>query len=277
MEHFICVACGTQFAATPRKPDRCPICEDDRQEVGPEGQHWTTLAEYRTTHRNVITEEEPGLYSIHPQPFDGFNGQARAGIGQRAFLVCTASGNLLWDSVPPLDDATVDAINNLGGLAGIAVSHPHFYTTMVEWSRAFGDVPIHLHALDENWVMRPDSAISFWQGNTKPLFAGLTLIHTGGHFPSSQILHWQAGADGRCAVLTADEPFVCHDRRWVSFMHSYPNLVPLGPAAVQQVVDRLDPLDFDRLYGAFPGQVIKADAKAIVARSAERYLAKIVP
>jgi rubrerythrin len=38
MEHFICVTCGTQFAATDREPDRCPVCEDERQYVGLGGQ-----------------------------------------------------------------------------------------------------------------------------------------------------------------------------------------------------------------------------------------------
>src|SRR5688572_4981182 len=109
MEHYICVTCGTQFAATPREPDRCPICEDERQYVGRGGQSWTTLAGYRKTHRNAFAEEEPGLHTIHPQP--------KAGIGQRAFLVRTGDGNLLWDCVPPLDEATVRAVKDLGGLA----------------------------------------------------------------------------------------------------------------------------------------------------------------
>jgi hypothetical protein len=120
MEHFICATCGTQFTATDREPDRCPICEDERQYVGPGGQTWTTLAGYRKTHTNTFTEEEPGLHAIRPQP--------KAGIGQRAFLVRTPDGNLLWDCVPPLDDATVEAVTGLGGLAAIAVSHPHYYS-----------------------------------------------------------------------------------------------------------------------------------------------------
>ena len=122
MRHFICVTCGTQFAATPKEPDRCPVCEDDRQYVGHAGQQWTTLEAYRKTHRNVLAEAEPGLHTIHPQP--------KAGIGQRAFLVRTKEGNLLWDCVPVLDDATAKAVKDLGGLAGIAVSHPHYYTTI---------------------------------------------------------------------------------------------------------------------------------------------------
>ncbi len=263
MTHFICVTCGTQFAATARPPERCPICDDERQYVGPDGQTWTTLADYRKTHVNTVAEAEPDLHTIHPTP--------KAGIGQRAFVVRTKAGNLLWDCVPPLDDATIAAVQKLGGLAGVAVSHPHYYTTMIEWSRAFGGVPVHVHALDAKWVMRPDPLVTVWDGDTRPLFGGLTLVKTGGHFAGYQVLHWPAGAAGKGVLLAGDQPYVCKDRRWVSFMYSYPNLIPLGPAAVRRVVECLKPFAFDRIYGAFPDQLVAADAKAVVTRSAERY------
>jgi hypothetical protein len=267
MTHFICTTCGTQFAATETAPDACPICRDERQYVNTGGQMWTTLDGYAKTHKNVFAEEEADLHSIHPQP--------KAGIGQRAFLVRTREGNVLWDCVPPLDDATVAAVKQLGGLAAIAVSHPHYYTTMVEWSHAFGKVPVHVHKIDAKWVMRPDDVVTFWKGDTKALPGGLTLVKTGGHFDGFQVLHWPAGAEGQGVLLCGDQPYVCADRRWVSFMYSYPNLIPLGVAAIKQVVKSLRPFAFDRLYGAFPEQVVKTDAKDVVERSADRYLKMI--
>lgn len=261
---FICVTCGTQFAPAEREPDRCPVCEDERQYVGPGGQKWTSLRDLQGQHRNTISEAEPGLHVIQPEP--------KAGIGQRAFLVRTPVGNLLWDCVPLLDDTTVARVTALGGLAGIAISHPHYYSAMVEWSRAFGGVPIHLHRADAEWVMRPDDAVRFWDGERRPLFGGLELVHLGGHFPGFQGLHWPAGADGGGAVLVGDQPFVVTDRRWVSFMYSYPNLIPLPSGDVRRIARTLTGLAFDRLYGAFAGQVIEFGAREVVARSAERYL-----
>jgi hypothetical protein len=123
MTHFICVTCGTQFAATEKEPDNCPICRDERQYVGHAGQKWTTLDDYRKTHKNVFHEDEPDLHSILPQP--------KAGIGQRAFVVRTKDGNVLWDCVPPLEDASIAAVKKLGGLAAIAVSHPHYSTVSI--------------------------------------------------------------------------------------------------------------------------------------------------
>src|ERR1700738_319600 len=107
---------------------------------------------------NAHRQHEPGLIGIGTQP--------SFAIGQRALIVCTANGNVLWDTIAMLDAATIALIKGLGGIAAIGISHPHFYTTMVEWSRAFGGVPIHLHAADQRWIMRPDPCIKLWQGET---------------------------------------------------------------------------------------------------------------
>jgi hypothetical protein len=58
-------------------------------------------------------------------------------------------------------------------------------------------------------------------------------------------------------------------------MFSYPNLTPLPAAAVQAIGDKLSPLRFDRIYGAFWDRVIRADARKIVRRSVARYLEAI--
>src|SRR5262245_51327249 len=133
---FLCCACGTQHPASgDRAPERCPICDDERQYVpDADGQQFTTLDELRRTHRNALVELEPGLTSIRTVP--------RFAIGQHALLVETPDGNVLWDCVPLIDDATVAEIRRRGPVVAIAISHPHFYSTMVEWSRALGDIPI---------------------------------------------------------------------------------------------------------------------------------------
>jgi glyoxylase-like metal-dependent hydrolase (beta-lactamase superfamily II) len=261
---FICVTCGTQFGPSQSEPDRCPICEDERQYIGHGGQIWTTLEALRRVHRNEIVEEGPGVFSVLPIP--------KLAIGQRAFLVRTGACNVLWDCVPLIDEATVARIAALGGVSAIAVSHPHYYSTMVEWSRAFGGAPIYLHREEARWVMRPDPCIRFWDGERHAVLGDLALVRTGGHFDGYQVLHWPNGADGRGVLFSGDQPMVAQDRRWVSFMYSYPNLIPLGPRAIRRIADALADLAFDRIYGAFPGQVVATDGSAAVARSAARYL-----
>jgi len=98
---------------------------------------------------------------------------------------------------------------------------------MVDWAERF-DAQIFLHTADREWVMRKSPRIRFWEGTTLSLWDGLTLINCGGHFEGGAVLHWQAGANGKGALLTGDIIQVVQDRRYVSFMRSYPNLIPLG-------------------------------------------------
>ena len=269
MEHYICVPCGAQFAASAEPPPACPICADERQYVGPKGQRWTTLDELCRDHRNAVRPIEDGLTGIATEP--------AFAIGQQAHLIETPVGNVLWNCVSLIDAATVAAVEQRGGLAAMAVSHPHFFTGVAEWSRAFGGVPVLLHADDQEWVTRPDAAIRFWEGETAEVLpnSGLTLVRCGGHFPGSCVLHWPGGAGGAGALLTGDTITVVADRRWVSFMESYPNLIPLGADAVRRIVAAVAPFRFDRLYGGWDGSVVATDAEAAVRRSAERYLGRI--
>ena len=145
---------------------------------------------------------------------------------------------------------------------------------MIEWSERF-DAEIFLHAADREWVMRKSPRIQFWEGTTFPLWDGLTLINCGGHFKGGTVLHWPAGANGKGALLTGDIITVAQDRRYVSFMRSYPNLIPLGPTAIRRIVERIEPFSFDQIYGGWWQANVLSEAKAAVARSAERYLRAI--
>jgi hypothetical protein len=259
----ICTTCGTQFADSVAAPAHCPICEDERQYIGLDGQKWTTLDGLRKSHSLKLVKEEPNLTSWSVEP--------HFAIGQRAFLVQTPAGNLLWDCISLLNDGALDQIHACGGVSCLCISHPHYYTTLVEWSRALGNIPVYLHRDDERWVMRRDECIQFWDGETKRLPGGVTLIRCGGHFAGAALLHWPAGAEGRGVLLSGDTIQVVPDRRHVSFMCSYPNYIPLNRPAVERIVRAVEPFAFDRIYGAFPRMTIKSGAKEAVQDSAERY------
>ena len=119
--------------------------------------------------------------------------------------------------------------------------------------------------------MRPDPRVEFWEGETLALGDGLTLIRCGGHFAGGTVLHWAAGAEGAGALLTGDIVQVIPDRRYVGFMYSYPNLIPL-PARGRGDGRRARAVrvraDLRRLVGRDrPGR--RRDG---VGRSAERYV-----
>jgi hypothetical protein len=261
MPTFVCVTCGTAFSEAESPPDGCQICLDERQYVPEEGQRWTTLDELRESHRNEVRDEED-LTGVGVEPY--------LAIGQRALLVPMAVTNLLWDCVHLLDDVAAAEIERRGGLAGVAISHPHYYTGMVEWAHRF-DCPIYIHADDAEWILRPDPAIELWEGKTRELGDGLTLICGGGHFAGGAMLHWASGAGGAGALLSGDIVQVIPDRNHVGFMYSYPNLIPLPVAAVQHIAAALEPFPFDHIYGAWWGRLVRRDGKGIVKRSAERY------
>ena len=267
MTRFICRQCGTQYPDSEAPPAACLICQDDRQYVRWSGQDWTTLADLNRTHGQKFVEEGEGITGIGMDP--------PFAINQRPLLLQSPAGNVLWDCTTVLTDAAIAEIKRRGGLTAIAISHPHYYTTMLEWSDAFGGVPIHLHANDRQWVVRRGPQINFWEGATLAINPEMTLVLCGGHFAGGQVLHWRAAEGGKGAIFTGDIAMVAQTRRHVSFMYSFPNYIPLGPAKVKGVAAALAPLAYDSIYGAWMGLNVKGGGKQAVAVSVERYLKAI--
>lgn len=267
MQSYFCVTCGTGFPPTNEPPASCPICEDERQYVRAGGQEWTTLAELKRKHRSDLREVEPGLWGIGAEP--------GIGIGQRALFIAQPGGGVMWDCTPLVTDEAVAKLEDLGGVRAIAISHPHFFTAMNEWSAALGDVPIVLHEALRRHVVHEGPNVTYWSGETHDLGQGVTLVRGGGHFTGSTYLHWAGGASGKGALMTADTIMVVPDSRWASFMYSYPNLIPLPAREVRRIVATTAPFAFDRIYSAWWDRVMAEDAKARLQASADRYIAAL--
>jgi glyoxylase-like metal-dependent hydrolase (beta-lactamase superfamily II) len=231
---------------------------------------WTTLAEMTGKYRNVFTPLGDGVTGICIEP--------AFGIGPEVFFIQSKAGNVLWDCLAYLDQATLDQVQALGGLSAIVVSHPHMFGSVVEWSHALGQIPVFTHEENRPFMPRPDSVIHWWQGESFAVNAEITAIRCGGHFPGSTVLHWKFGAGGKGALFTGDAILPVEDRRWVSFMYSYPNLIPISRHAVEKIVGAISDYDFDRIYGgpmygSCGGRpIILTGAKDVVLRSAARYV-----
>lgn len=256
----VCITCGTSYHQRDEKIEHCKICEDERQYVPASGQKWTTLDALRASHSNKWQQHLPRLFSLQTVP--------NFAINQRAFLLQTPQGNILWDCIANLDDASEAMITALGGIHAIAISHPHYYSTMQDWAAAF-NAPIYLHASDAEWIMRESPHIQLWQGDEKEIIPAVKLIRLGGHFAGGCVLHW-AHEDG--VLLSGDIVQVTPGANAVSFMWSYPNMLPLPAATVKNITQRLADLTFDRLYGAFEQREITANAQQIVMWSGEKYI-----
>ncbi len=266
MPFWTCEQCGAQFPESHEPPLACLICEDERQFVNWKGQTWGAREDLEKRLK-LVWRDDLGIAGIGLEP--GF------AIGQRALLVPAGDGCVLWDCVPLVTREAVEYIRSLGGLKAIAVSHPHFYGAVADWSEAFGDVPVYLHADDRAFVTRPHPAIVPWTGDSHWISDDILLVRTGGHFAGATVLHWRGGADGRGALLTGDVAMVAMDRRSLSFMYSFPNYIPLNAASVRGIARAVAPLAFDRIYGAWWGRNIASGAKAAFDTSVRRYLAAI--
>lgn len=267
---WICVTCGNQYAVTRTPPSACRICTDDRQYVPAGGQRWTSLPELAAAgHRTTWTELEPGVVELTVVP--------TVGIGHRGILVATPSGAVLWDPPGFLDDPAVEMARGMGGLAGVARSHPHLCGVQVEWSSRFRGrdgrgAPVWVPRRDETWVLRPDDAVRTWEDRVE-VAPGVTLVRCGGHFAGSAVLHVAGAAGGRGALLVGDTLMVLPGARRVSFMRSYPMLLPLPERYLDRLLASLEGLAYDRIHGGWPGLTVEADARSVVARSADLYRA----
>jgi glyoxylase-like metal-dependent hydrolase (beta-lactamase superfamily II) len=258
----ICTTCGTKFPHDQPAPELCPICHDDRQFINLKGQSWTTSDDLEKCHAVKISKLNSRLHYLTVRP--GF------AIGQRAFLLTSPGGNILWDCIPLLDEATKTFIREQGGLKAIAFSHPHFYSNMNEWAEEF-NCPIYIHENDKPWVFNPGPHIQFWNDDEKPLWDDLKLVHVGGHFPGSSMLHIASLSNGG-AMLCGDSLYISRSLRFTSVMFSYPNSIPLLKEEFIAFYEKCSKLKFDTLYGAtFEGQDLKGNAYAIFTKSMNRY------
>jgi hypothetical protein len=260
---FLCKACGTEFPPSAVPPPTCPIYDDERQFVPPAGQAWTTHQALAAGHANTFRQHEAGTIAINTAP--------HFAIGQRAFLLLSEQGNVLWDCVSLLDHATVALIKSLGGLSALAISHPHFYTSMNRWSEAF-DAPVYLHADDCQWVMNPGPNIVFWEGDRQPLQPGME-----DHPLRRPFCRQQRVVPGR----RRERPWrLVHRRhapgdrrpatRHLHALVSKPHSALAGGGGAHRRAACKRPLR--RLYAAFPERDIEAGAQEAVRRSAERYI-----
>lgn len=255
----LCRTCGVETSTPP--PDLCPICADERQWVPKSGQDWTTRRELESEqHRVSINEREPGLFALRVEP--------KLGIGQTCYLAQTEHGNMLFDVPPYIDDDVVAAVTELGGVHGIAASHPHMFGLQLEWSAAFDDAPVFVCRADAEWVQRDGPNIWRYYQEARPL-PGTLVLRTGGHFAGSAVALW-TGADGLGVMLSGDTIGPVARDGWVTFMRSFPNYLPLSANVVRRIAASVADLDFDRMYGNF-GQTISSGAHDAVQTSATRY------
>ena len=256
----ICATCGTQFPED--DTDKlCKICDEERQYIPLTGQKWTTHSEIASVHTNQIVKLKESLYEIVISP--------KFAIGQRAFLVVSERGNILWDCVSLLDEATIKFINELGGLKAIAISHPHYYSNMNAWAETF-NCPIYIHENDQSYIHYKTDRVHLWKGEDKVLWDSIRLVNVGGHFDGSSVLLIPE-LSNHGVMLTGDTVYLSLSKKHYSIMYSYPNNIPLPIKRIKQIKERFASLAFDEIYGFYSYQNITKNARKLLFDSLSRY------
>jgi len=261
-DQIICSTCGTYYPIK-SAPGTCIICMDERQYVPLTGQAWTKPADLKRTHSVKLNRLKENLYEIEINPMFA--------IGQRALLVLSEHGNVLWDCIPLLDELIIEFIRSKGGLKAIAFSHPHFYSNMNDWAGIF-DCPVYIHKYDEEHIMVKGKHTRLWEEEEMPLWDGIRLIRIGGHFAGSSILHVPAlSKEG--TIICGDTLFLSPSMKHFSVVYSSPNRMPLPLAEMRRVKSRFDSIPFDAFYGYHKIQNLEKDVKEILEQSMNRYFA----
>jgi len=259
-ESKICATCGTTYQAN-NVPATCTICLDERQWVPQEGQMWVIPRELLKGHSVKLNRIQENLYELTINP--------KFAIGQRAILVLSEHGNILWDCIPLLDEMIIEFIKAKGGLKAIAFSHPHFYSNMNDWAEIF-DCPILIHNNDAEQVMVKGKNVDFWQGKELELWDGMKLFLIGGHFAGSSILHVPfLSKEG--AIICGDTLFLSPNKQHFSVVWSSPNRMPLPLMQMKRIQKHLDDIPFDAFYGYIGIQNLTENVKEILRKSFERY------
>lgn len=259
---IICSTCGTYFPVA-TVPGICSICAEERQYIPETGQSWTKPEDLYSKHSIAINQLKENLYELEISPMFA--------IGQRALLVLSENGNVLWDCIPMLDEATINFIKSKGGLKAIAFSHPHYYSNMNDWADVF-NCPVYIHENDAPYIIQKGEHINLWHGEELPLWDGIKIILIGGHFEGSSILHVPfLSKEG--AILCGDTLFLSPSKKHFSIMRSYPNKIPLPLNEIRRIKDRVKNIPMDTFYGYVKVQNLDNDVKQIFEKSMERYLA----
>lgn len=257
----ICKTCGTRYSAEKYYKGQCSICMDDRQYLSNEGQQWVSFSNLSENHAIKLKKHTEQLYEVRIVP--------DFAISQRAFFIRSETGNILWDCIPLITWPIVDFIQKNGGIKAIAISHPHYFSLMNEWAKAF-HCPIYIHQDNRKWIMDREEHIEFWSGNEYQLTNEATLIHTGGHFPGSSILHSELDQLGK-TLFIGDSLFLSRDKKHLSAMYSYPNVIPLANAETLRVFNVIAKYEFDALFGAFDQQDIYKGGREVFEGSFNKY------
>ncbi|GJG87773.1 hypothetical protein tb265_29540 [Gemmatimonadetes bacterium T265] len=184
LAYFVCEHCG--FWQRHFAPAGCPVCEDFRHPLPPNGWHFTAAAAVAARTRCRVDEVLPGLLAVAAEP--------PLGIGPSGYLLRTPHGNVAFEGCGWYDDAALDAIAAAGGVRWAAASHPHVYGALWRLCERFAPELV-LHR--DDLAFAKALPVTWAYDDRAELAPGVTLVHTCGHTPGHTALVWDDALAGR--------------------------------------------------------------------------------
>ena len=269
MPHFICTACGMQYAESAKSPNlppaQCAICEEERQYVPARGQSWTTLEALSQSHMNSLREYEPGVIGIgagfrhRPARAVAAHGGRQRAVGLRRHARCRdhdrGQGARRHQGDRHLASAFLHDDGGVG--AGLRRAHPSARRRPgLDHAAGSGDLSVgrrnaqtlgrrHADPLRRPLRRRHGAALGEWRRTGAAWFAPATSS------PSPPT----ASGSPSCAAIRIS--FRCRRAR------------------SRRIGAAMAPFSFDMLYGHYFDRVIAKDAKAVLEKSIARYIAAV--
>ncbi len=249
---FVCENCGfwqKRFAV----PDTCPVCEDFRHPVPPDGYAFATPEQVDARQAVSWDEPLPGVTRFSTEP--------SIGIGSSGYLIETPAGNLHFDGCGWYDDEALARVEERGGVAFLAASHAHVYGALWRVADRYSPkVVFQAEALpfcqafpvtfpfDEAWELTP----------------GFTLHRTAGHTPDHTVLHDATNRRLYCGdalkFTFAGEKQTVGTPETVSTHLAYDAHIPITHGDARRYRELFASLDFDAVVT--PWEVVTAGGKA---------------
>ena len=252
MTHYCCTNCGfwqRRFDV----PTWCPVCEDYRHPLPPEGYAFRTTSE--VANRQRVTWDEP---------IDGvtrFGTAPSIGIGSCGYLIESPGGNIHFDGCGWYDDDALTHIESRGGVAYLAASHAHVFGAMWRVAERFAPrVVFQAEALPFCQAL----SVTLPFDESYALSPGMVLHRTAGHTPDHTVLHDEQNGRLYCGdalKFTFPEPGQTVGRPdTISCHKAYDAHIPLTHGDCRRYLELFERLDFDAVIT--PWEVVPTGGKA---------------
>lgn len=238
---YVCRNCGF-WQRSLSTPHDCPVCQDFRHILPPDGWRFYNLQEARDAFSTHWEEILPGLWHFWNDPVDG--------IGSHAYLLQQKEGNVVFEGATVYSAQALDHMTHLGGVHFAAASHPHTYGALWQLQDHF-DANIAIHKNDLFWTNAFRVTHPF--DDNFDLSPELKLAHAGVHFEGQAFLVDRGHSLIFCGDALKFDLALSSPRIAIGIAShkSFVRSIPLTPHEIATYRSVFNQYEFDKIYSPF--------------------------